>query len=72
MTTFKEALFLNDLIQFLLPSGQVLTRRTCLIDRPPSQAKGWRVDDDGEWITDMGGQWLETGEGKMIWRERAS
>lgn len=69
--TFAEALKASELIWFLLPSGQVLTRLTRDIDKPPSIAEAWRIESQGEWCYDLGGQWIETGKGKMVWEPRA-
>lgn len=64
--TFADALFVSDLIQFKLGSGQVLTRLTSKVRYPPVIAVAWRIGD-GDWQHDLGGQWIETGKGSMVW-----
>lgn len=71
MNAFREALFANDLIQFRLGSGTVLTRLTAKVTRPPANANAWRVAD-GPWVRDFGGRYMETGLGKLVWQEAKS
>lgn len=72
MSNFRQALFASDLIQFRMKSGQVLTRLTAELERPPYNAVAWRIEDDGPWCRDFGGRYLETGTGKLIWQEYAT
>lgn len=72
MSDFREALFVSDIIQFRLRSGQVLTRLTAGLERPPWNATAWRIDNDDRWCPDFGGRYLETGTGKLIWQEYAT